>query len=283
MEDGGGSGGNTLKQLFIDDASRPPQSRVLSEESCQRVGLELGRFLAAVHVKGSQDDELLKVCGGNEQAKQITAWAYYGRLVETLEGTGDVKGVIEPPLNVSKEDLAVVAEIAKIRSAEVLAAQDIYTVGDFWTGNLIMNVQPSPNPAGVPRIIQALVVDWEATRPGLPYMDVGQLVAELYLLRRFYPETEHAVNICLDNFLRGYREAISGEMIGEVIRVDDAFVRGAAMQVGVHLVIWTPRIESWKPATRVREVVEEGLEMILKGWIGDESWLRNSLVGKLLY
>ena len=44
MDDGGASGGHNLKQLFIDDAVKPVQSRILTEDLCRRLGTEVGKF-----------------------------------------------------------------------------------------------------------------------------------------------------------------------------------------------------------------------------------------------
>ena len=224
----------------------------------------------------------MKTCSGNEQGKRLSVWCTYGRLLETVAGTGDSETLIQPPLATSKEDLEVVAEIARVRSAEIMSAQDIFTMGDFWTGNVVVNTEPDPNPDEAPHVTQAYVVDWELAKPGLPFLDVGQFVAELLLLRNFIPETERLIRSCLDAFLEAYRDALHGETISEAARVDAAFVSGVAVHVGVHLVVWTPRIETWKPAARVRETAEEGLELMLKGWQGDATWLRKSIVGKLL-
>ena len=277
MDDCGVSGDN-LKQIFIDDANKPAHSKLLTDELCKKLGSDLGSFLAAVHRDGSRDEELMETCAGNVQGKQISVWATYGRLLESVAGTGDCANLFQTPLDASEEQLKVVAEVAKVRSSEILAAKDVFTMGDFWTGNMVLNTQLDKNET--PKVFQAYVVDWELAKPSLPFMDVGQFAAEMRLLQKFFPETKAYASSCLDSFFESYQASLSSQPSAN-FQVDETFIRGVAIHLGVHLIVWTPRIDTWKPAATVREVALEGLDMIVRAWGTEDAWLRSSIVGKL--
>lgn len=117
------------------------------------------------------------------------------------------------------------------------------------------------------------VGDWEMTKVGLPGMDVGQFASEVHLLRRCNPETcKDTASILLENYLKEYK-AVCGPL-PEVART-------AIVLWGTHMVIWGPRVD-WGGREITREIVLEGVQMLVDGWMKSEEWLKESLVGDML-
>ena len=100
------------------------------------------------------------------------------------------------------------------------------------------------------------VLDWELSKTGLPGIDVGQFSAEMHLLTRFYPEVcGEAAQAILEQFLREYKR------VGEPSEED---IEQATVHLGAHLVVLAGRVE-WGEKERTREVVLEGVRMIVDG------------------
>ncbi|KAI5122357.1 hypothetical protein M0805_004115 [Coniferiporia weirii] len=264
MEDCG-TQARTLKELLRDAA--------LGMHAARALGGALGRFLAAVHVRRSTDAELLEYVACNEFGKRVSVWATYGRLVGTLEGNWAKADLVEPSFvgeaGLSDADVEDVKTLVDVTTQAIQDASTFFTMGDFWTGNIIVRLSDSGE------VERAYVVDWEMCRPGLPYLDFGQLIAEMHTSRWFSDGAAESVKEALEAYSEAYKEN-SGAL------VDEAFVRGAAAHVGVHMVVWTPRVSTWGPMDKVRRVMQEGAEYVLRGKRGDMDWLRTSVVGGLL-
>lgn len=140
-------------------------------------------------------------------------------------------------------------------------------MGDFWPGNMMVRTDAQGE---VERIY---VGDWEMAKVGLPGMDVGQFASEVHLLRRCNPETcKDTAPILLENYFKEYK-AVCGPL-PEVART-------AIVLWGTHMVIWGPRVD-WGGREITREIVLEGVQMLVDGWMKSEEWLKESPVGDML-
>lgn len=262
MEDAGPDARN-LKDLLRESP--------LSELASRELGTALGQFLVAVHVNGTADTDLLAGVQKNDDSRRITAWMTYGRLFETLKGQGVRAGLFDPPLvgidGLSDEQVEEIGQYADAVMKEIYDAQTVFTMGDFWTSNIVVRLTPSGE------IERIFVIDWEMAKPGLAFLDFAQFTAEMNTLRRFHPEADTSVNTALDAYVDAYR---SGVHIGE------QFVRSAAAHVGAHLISITPGVKTWGSKEKMREVVEEGIEYLLGGIHGNPEWLMSSVIGGLL-
>jgi len=145
------------------------------------------------------------------------------------------------------------------------------TMGDFWTGNIIVCLGDTNNDSQL-SLERVYVLDWELAKPGLAGLDVGQFCAEMHLLRRFSPLCDESVTTTLNAFFEAYRNEFE---------VGVEIVKDAAVHVGAHLVAWTPRVP-WGGKERTRDVVNEGVEYLVEGYTGTREWLGGSIVGPLL-
>lgn len=263
MEDAGPNARN-LKDLL--------RKSPLSESASRDLGAALGRFLAALHIRGSADVELLNAVRKNDFGRQITSWITYGRLVDTIKSSCQDTKLVEPLLTEAEvpteAEMAEIGALANSTIKKIYEAESTFTMGDFWTGNVVVRLSDS---GAIERIF---VVDWEVTKPGLAYLDFAQLAAEMHTLKRFHPEASFSV----DAALRAYSEAYKQEM-----QIDETFVRAAASHLGAHMVVITPSVQDWGSNNVMRRVVAEGIQYVLGGLCGDEEWLKASAVSGLLH
>jgi Ser/Thr protein kinase RdoA (MazF antagonist) len=211
------------------------------------IGRALGEFIARLHVWGKTDQGLasLDFFDGHPQAREICAWATYGRLVDTIVGKSESIPLIhDPPLEVTSEELEKISKLAEERAEEMRSSRETMTMGDFWPGNVLVDLDQS----GVLR--RLFVVDWEVARPGVAAFDVGQFQAGIFTVRHFNPACGPASEALDAAFLEGYL-SIQPELDR----------KKAAQHSAMHLVIWTARV-GWEPTEKTRELVEHGLRSI---------------------
>ncbi|KAJ7762411.1 kinase-like domain-containing protein [Mycena maculata] len=251
----------TLKTLMLAGRITP----VLADE----IGSALGAFLSALHAWSTQPENRAGVAlfDGNTQAKGMSAWATYGRLVSTLSGADGLPKLVG--LQVSDEDMAVVSQIATEMSRAMNAAETASSplvMGDFWPGNIMVNLDAD----GTLQRID--VLDWELVKPGLAGLDIGQFCGEMHQTRKCYPQYAEAATRTVEALLATYARGSGG---------DAAIAKDALVHCGVHLVVWTPRTP-WADEERTKEVVREGLGFLVGGFVGTADALKTSWVAPLV-
>lgn len=218
----------------------------------QSIGKSLGSYLAHTHNQTATDSTLKSTFNTNDTAKHISSLVYYAQ----LPAAAAQHGHSEP----------FITAAAKAAEAEVLNSDEVWTLGDFWTGNVLVS-----STTGDDQSEPALtVLDLELAKPGTAAFDVGQMAAEMLCLARF--RCAEKGGLLLKSFLDAYKAERQGV-------VD---VAGVAIRVGAHLVTMMPR--AWREEAGddgVKKGVEEGVQLIRMGWEKDEEGLRRSAVGTL--
>jgi len=216
------------------------------------IGRALGEFIARLHVWGKTDQgrTSLDFFDGNPQARDICTWATYGRLVDTIMGKSESIPLIHDPLlPVTLEELEKISKLAEERAEEMRSSRETMTMGDFWTGNVLIDLDRGDN-GSEEKLRKIFVVDWEVARPGVAAFDVGQFQAEIYTVRHFNPVCGPASEALDAAFLEGYL-SIQPKLDRQKV----------AQHLATHLVIWTARA-GWEPAEKTRALVEHGLRSI---------------------
>ncbi|KAF8186531.1 kinase-like domain-containing protein [Mycena galopus ATCC 62051] len=254
MEDCGQDSQN-LKALMI---ASPPSPAV-----AQEIGRALGQFLGRLHSWAAIDPKMAMVdfFDQNEQAKRITAWVTYGRIIDSLT-TDNLPAVALLPEPVPASDLDDIRAIIAERTPEIFNCRDTLTMGDFWSGNIMVNLRADGSFGGVH------IIDWELAKAGVAALDVGQFCAEMLSLILFKPHAVEAAKALVEAFLTEYR-AHCGVMAPH-------FANVAAKHIGAHLVTITPRVDWGTPEETVK-AVEVGLEHLMEGcsdrWVRERSIL----------
>ncbi|KAF5375149.1 hypothetical protein D9758_000553 [Tetrapyrgos nigripes] len=234
-----------FKQLVMNGRCAP--------ELGTKIGTALGDFLGKLHSWGKENiSQVVDSFGAHQEAKTLSGWATYGRLVSTLDGSEELEALSGSALNVSAEDLDVVRDVGEKTQKVMLSAQETFLMGDFWPGNILVCLDDSGD------LQRMYVIDWELTKPGLAGWDIGQLLAELDLLRRFHPSEREPVSKAISSFYESYSQAYPTDL--------DLW-KTAVTHWGNHLVVWTPRVV-WGDKQTTRETVLSGVKMIVDGQNG---------------
>jgi 5-methylthioribose kinase len=218
MEDCGEDSQN-LKALM---SAAPPSVPV-----AQEIGRALGQFLGRLHSWGTVDPKMIDFFDENEQAKvtdvsaitlfsfmnvfgqRITSWITYGRLISTLT-TDDIPAVALLPEKVPESDLDDIRAIITERTNEIFTERATLTMGDFWTGNVMVNLRTDAA-TGETSFGGVYIIDWELAKAGVAALDVGQFCAEMLTLTLFKLDAVEASKALIEAFLTEYR-AHCGEM-----------------------------------------------------------------------
>jgi len=107
----------TLKQYLIEGVG--------TTDTVQKVCAELGNFLHRLHVQVSQqDEEFRSLMNCNTQAKQLSAWATYGRLKSTLDGTDSESVPVIADLGIAESDLKVAEEVSRATTDKMMCSTE---------------------------------------------------------------------------------------------------------------------------------------------------------------
>jgi hypothetical protein len=105
------------------------------------------------------------------------------------------------------------------------------------------------------------IVDWEVSSLGIRARDLGQMMAELYMLKLF--KNIDAGVWLIEGYLEGYGS----------VDLDTAF--RVAIHVGTHLVVIGGSVAGWGSREDIDRVVGYGRDMIVHGWKKDRVWFQN--------
>ncbi|KAG9314174.1 kinase-like domain-containing protein [Chiua virens] len=258
----------TLKEILIEEG--------LPKIVSKQIGAALAEYISSVHTWNQNPDIDLTLFANHQLGKDISIYATYGRLESTLTGRDNIPTLSEPLLGIHKSKMTAISNLAEKRKLAIQAAtaSDPMTHGDFWPGNLMVALKRSTDGA-IEGVEKLCVLDWELGKTGLPGLDLGQFCAEMYILSEFYPAREQSTLDIIGSFLGTYRERRG--TLGDI-----ELAKIVVGHIGAHTVTWTPRVDSWTGRTKIREVVEKGVEMLVLSEEGTEVALRASIVGPLL-
>jgi len=256
----------TLKQFLIDEPNG------LDTEEAKRLGNALGVFISTVQEEGTKDRELMECVAKNGEMRRISAWYFYGKLVDSLTGGENNLLPLDKSFELSPEDVATLEELVTEATESITNVSDSFTVGDFWTGNAVVDTEPDTREGkeGYVKLKHVFIVDWEVSKPGIACLDVAQFAAELHTARSFYPGKDGHSSV--DDVLPAYFSTYAARK-GPLSLQD---VQRMSTHIGTHMAVITPLVPTWKPKERVHDFVVESIQYLLKGRRGDLEWLKSS-------
>ncbi|KZT40314.1 hypothetical protein SISSUDRAFT_1118377 [Sistotremastrum suecicum HHB10207 ss-3] len=238
-----------LKDLLL----RLPPSSELSKT----IGTQLGHFVGTLHTVGNTEKfrSAKQFFGTNKIAREISSTVTNSRIVSTLAPSENDKVFIRPPIEIPEPQIQVMRSTADWMSKIVMSNNDHILMGDFWPGNILINLTSDLS-------IQSIwVIDWELTKTGCPGFEIGQFSAELFQAAHFYPDSRLASRTILDAFVEAYKSKC---------RVEPTTGWIAAMHMGAHLIAWTPRT-GWGNDEETRAAVLHRISFLGRGFMKDEA------------
>lgn len=215
------------------------------------IGAKLAAFIAGVHNWGRNNLPAHTRLSANTVGRTAMKKLCY----ETIVPKAAKSGVVDPLLPM------VVAAL----SEEAMTNDETLVMGDFWTANVLIDVQESHT--GEQVLKKLWVIDWESCRYGNPATDIASFAGDSYLVSRFQ---DHGLGEALrHSFLETY---------AALAKVDPLRV---ALGLGAHWIMWTDDLGQGGEA-ETRECVDKGLEYIQRAWDQSAEWVSLSLAKELV-
>ncbi|KAL0933898.1 uncharacterized protein CTRU02_210697 [Colletotrichum truncatum] len=243
--------GIDLKSYVLQHFSAPTPQPL--EPKCRQLGKALGTWLRAFVEWSAQQvkhRELVALNGFGQEVKHMINFAWLNDRITGFPGIlGDVKDILQE-----------VEDMAATERKEQSKYQIIH--GDFWTGNIVLPNASIEEGTEVP----IFVVDWELAQLGLPSVDFGQMIAEMYALWLYKSITAGLW------MMKGFIEAYGD--------ISEDFAFRTAIQVGTHLLCITTTFPGWGPPEQVEKVACIGRDVIVHAWKRDHAWfIKGDLAG----
>ncbi|KAI0166644.1 kinase-like domain-containing protein [Xylariaceae sp. FL1272] len=237
--------GKNLKAYAL--ATYSPNTPDSARSECHHLGRALGKWLHDFHRWSAMHSELRETLAGNEEMQDLKHMINFTFLQDRVAEFPSV-------LTEAKDIFAEVEDMAIKELQDESQLQPIH--GDFWTGNVLLPSGSIREGSEVPM----LVIDWEMSRIGLPNLDLGQMMGELYELKLYKDIT--AGLWMLQGFLEGYGP------------VGEDFAYRTAIQMGTHLVAHGG-VEGWGTPEQVEMVARTGRDIIVHAWQRDRAWFHS--------
>ncbi|EPS35953.1 hypothetical protein H072_10560 [Dactylellina haptotyla CBS 200.50] len=209
MEDTGLKSLN-LKNLLLSE--KIPDNRVFA-----KIGEELGKYLAILHSWGRSTDIIEKY--ENKDSRVIASWRTFGRLEDSLAKT-------YPDLPESlKLKVKTYCEEEKVKA---LTGKDLVIMGDFWTGNCMVNLDDAGE------LESLYIVDWELIRPGDAATELSQMLAEVWEGGEFgqSPSAKAAAKDLSTGLCSAYKHGAGS--------LPENLLKDVMLAAGAHVVVWAP-------------------------------------------
>lgn len=237
--------------LILEDVGHVPSLKGwlkpgVDTSHAQSYGTTLGRYLANIHNKTADNDQIQSQFTGNNTAKRLSSTLYFTNLPKVAEFHGFTGDHIR--------------KAAAQGEREVYEATDVLTLGDFWTGNVLVAEDGT-----------LFVLDLELVKPGTAEFDIGQMAAEMYCIAAF--RDRELGTIVLNAFLCGYREVRNGKVSAAKV----------AIRMGAHFMVIMPM--AWRAESSEEELKEQlryGDDLLRMGVNEDRKGLTNSILKPLI-
>ncbi|KAI1828187.1 kinase-like domain-containing protein [Xylaria intraflava] len=239
--------GKDLKAYALD--TYPANTPEAMRPQCLQLGRALGKWLRNFHDSAATQAGLRGAVAKNAEMQQLKHLINFSWLLDRIERFPSI-------LREAKDILEKVKDMAAQELKDESRLQVIH--GDLWTGNVLLPNSPIHDGSDV----TMFVIDWEMSHLGVPNLDLGQMIAELYEMKLFRGVT--AGLWMAQGFTEGYGP------------VDDDFAFRTAIQTGAHLVCFGTAVEDWGTPEQVEMVARTGRDIIVHAWQKDREWFRGS-------
>ncbi|KAI1185491.1 kinase-like domain-containing protein [Nemania serpens] len=237
--------GKDLKNYALGTYS--PNTPDAVRPQCLQLGRALGTWLRNFHNWSATQAGLRKIVTKNKDLQRLKHLINFSWLLDRV-------GQFPSILGEAKD----VFEKVKDMAAKELENEDGLQIihGDFWTGNVLLPDHPIQHGDD----ITMFVIDWELSQIGVPSLDLGQMMAELYELKLYRNIT--AGLWILEGVVEGYGT------------LSDDFAFRTAIQIGAHLISFGTSVQGWGTPEQVEMVARTGRDIIVHAWQKDREWFK---------
>ncbi|EHA24337.1 hypothetical protein ASPNIDRAFT_39611 [Aspergillus niger ATCC 1015] len=214
-----------LKSYLISTAA----SKNVTQEWASSIGRALGNWLRSFHHWADNEAQsgVAAEMNKNQYMRDLKFMVNYDALVNTIDKYPIVLG----------DSRDVFSKVREMAAADVLIPK--------------MALEQ-------PYHLPIFIIDWELCHCGARALDLGQMFAELYLLKHF--KDIDAATWIIQGFMKEYQG------------LDDETAFRVLIHVGVHFIAWAPLIPNWGTSQQVEDAVRLGRDIVTKAWEKDRSW-----------
>ncbi|PWY78442.1 phosphotransferase enzyme family protein [Aspergillus sclerotioniger CBS 115572] len=231
-----------LKSFLISRSA----SNNVSQEWAYSIGRALGSWLRSFHLWADKEAQagVAAEMEKNRSMRDLKFTVNYDTLMNTIDRYHTILG----------EYRDMFSKVRDMATAE-LSRKDKDGFGIIHGDFCVLIPQAAlEQPSHIPLFI----IDWELCHCGARALDLGQMFAELYMLKHF-KDIEAGAWI-----IQGFMEEYQG--------LDDEMAFRALIHVGVHFIAWGPLIAGWGTPQQVEDVVRLGRDLVTKAWEKDRGW-----------
>ncbi|KAI2865659.1 hypothetical protein CBS12448_1956 [Aspergillus niger] len=247
---------------ILSDLPRSSQLQVylntpeLDANEVSNVGVSLGRWMSRFHEWGAMPDQasLRREIKGNHEMAEMKYNITYGSLRESIARYPALFG----------SSTHVFERLIQRLKTEVAGTEDQLVHGDFGCRNVLI----SDGSLSVGRRTLSLsIIDWEVSHLGSVAIDLGQILAELYVLTHFRSVT--VASGMITQFMVGYG------------KLKDELAFRVALEFGVNLVLWPCREPNIRDEPLIERCVRLGKDMIVHAEEKDKPWFRDGVLDSI--
>ncbi|KAL3260599.1 hypothetical protein ABHI18_004441 [Aspergillus niger] len=228
----------------------------LDTNEVSNVGVSLGRWMSRFHEWGAMPDQasLRREIKGYHEMAEMKYNITYGSLRESIARYPALFG----------SSTHVFVRLKQRLKTEVAGTEDQLVHGDFGCRNVLI----SDGSLSVGRRTLSLsIIDWEVSHLGSVAIDLGQMLAELYVLTHFHSVT--VASGMITQFIIGYGQ------------LKDELAFRVALEFGVNLVLWPCREPSIRDEPLTERCVHLGKDMIVHAEEKDKLWFRDGVLDSI--
>lgn len=225
----------------------PPNTPDALRPQCLQLGRALGTWLRNFHKWSATQAGLRKTVTENKDLQRLKHLINFSWLLDRV-------GQFPSILGEAKDVFEKVKDMAAKELEDESRLQVIH--GDFWTGNVLLPDRPIQDGDD----ITMFVIDWELSQIGVPSLDLGQMIAELYEMK-LYKDITAGVWI-IEGVVAGYGT------------LSDDFAFRTAIQIGAHLISFGTSVQGWGTPKQVEMVARTGRDIIVHAWQKRREWFK---------
>ncbi|KAL4907442.1 hypothetical protein BDW74DRAFT_124355 [Aspergillus multicolor] len=239
-----------LKTFFLSSSF----SQGISKEWALSIGRTLGTWLRSFHVWSAAEAqaEFSKQLAQNTVMRHLKFSINYDSLLSMIDAYPDILGDDN-----TRSIFRSVRDAAAAELTDTHADNTGPIHGDFWSGNVLIPKTTLKDPLPTTPLF---ITDWELAHSGPYALDLGQMIAELYMLKH-YKDIDAGLWV-IEGFAEGYG----------VGSITDGMAFRALIHVGVHFIFFGSTTPGWGTPEQVNDLVRLGRELVVRGWEKEKEW-----------
>nr|QQO98480.1 FrzJ [Cladobotryum sp.] len=226
-----------------------------------RLGFRLGSWLGGLHAwgEGRSPAEIIGGVEENQEAQDGSFDFFYGNPVRRVEQfphlLGDCKEVLEQIRDrAAREQKSRTGEKFGFVHGDILSRKSVLIPGDSVTRD---------------QHLRFVIIDWELSQYECHFRECGEVLGDLYLLKRFQ-DIDGAMSI-IQGFLEGYPPLN-----------EDAIFR-TAIYLGLFLLANEVTLSTDYPKQQIEDFVILARDLVLAGWHKDRETLAKTVFGPVFF